>query len=51
MALDAIQENIEIITGSRPNIGPIAQLPATATNAEVVAKVNELIARLNFNGR
>jgi hypothetical protein len=50
LAMAAIRENLEIITGARSNIGQISQLPATATNAEIVAKVNQIIARLNFTG-
>lgn len=42
--LDPIKENIEIITGRRG--GKIALLPDTATDADVIAKINEVITRL-----
>lgn len=48
--LNAVKENIEIMTGARPGVGPILTLSAAATNAEIVAKINEIIARLNFSG-
>lgn len=50
LAIAAIKENIEIMNGSRGNIGAMSQLPATATNDEIIAKINEVVARLNFNG-
>jgi hypothetical protein len=50
LAIAAIKENIEIMNGSRANIGVISQLPAAATNEEIVSKINEVIARLNFSG-
>jgi hypothetical protein len=50
LVFSAMKENIEIITGARPNTNPITQLPATATTDEVISKVNEIVARLNFNG-
>jgi len=49
--LTAIKENIEIINGSRASIGPLTQLPATATPDEVITKLNQIIARLNFTGQ
>jgi hypothetical protein len=45
--LRPMKENIEIITGIRE--GAITKLPTDATLAETVLKVNEIIARLNFN--
>jgi len=50
LVFSAMKENIEIITGARPNFRPIAQLTPAATNDEIIAKINELIVRLNFNG-
>lgn len=44
MFCDAVKENIESITGVRG--GKIAELPATATLADVIGKVNEIVARL-----
>ena len=49
--LTAIKENIEIITGARPGIGEIQQLPSTASLADVVSKINEIIVRLNASGK
>jgi len=46
----AIKENIEILTGSRSGVTPIAALPTTASTTEMIDKINELINRLNYNG-
>lgn len=40
----AVKENLEILTGRRAP--PLQKLDATATLAEVIAKVNEIIDRL-----
>lgn len=41
---EALKENLEIIMGQRGNkLKPLAE---TATNAEIIAKINELIALL-----
>jgi len=42
--LDPLKENIEIIKGQRGI--KFAPLPENATNAEIIAKVNAVIARL-----
>lgn len=42
----ATKENIEIITGRRRGAEKIAQLASTATLADVIAKVNETLDRL-----
>lgn len=42
--LDAVKENLEIITGQRG--GKVEELPATATLDDVISKLNEIIARL-----
>lgn len=42
--LNAVKENIEIVTGRRG--GKVAQLSKTATTAQIIEKLNELIARL-----
>jgi hypothetical protein len=42
--LRAIQSNLEIVTGRRG--GRIGELPANASNAEVIAKINEILRRL-----
>lgn len=41
---EAVKERLELIAGLRG--GKINKLPATATTAEIVAKVNELVALL-----
>lgn len=43
--LDALKQNVEDITGQRGN-GKIEALASTATTADLIAKVNEIIARL-----
>jgi hypothetical protein len=48
-AISAIKENIEIITGARNGIGEITQLEPTATTAQIIAKINEVILRLNVS--
>lgn len=42
--LNAVKENVEIITGRRG--GKIAPLPTSATLPDVITKLNELIDRL-----
>lgn len=42
--LDPIKENIEIITGRRA--GSVDALDGSATTAQVIAKINEIIDRL-----
>lgn len=43
-AVAALKENIEVITGKRGT--PIAPLSAAATQAQIIAKVNELLTLL-----
>lgn len=43
-ALKAIKENLEVMMGQRG--GKIETLPTTATLADVIAKVNQLIEKL-----
>jgi len=45
--LGPIKENIEILTGVRE--GLLLPLPTDATTADAVAKINEIILRLNFH--
>lgn len=46
--LNAIKSNIETMTGA---VGrPLTKLPANASNEQIVAKINEIIARMNING-
>lgn len=48
-SISAIKENIEIITGARNGIGEIVKLEPTATTAQIIAKINEVISRLNVS--
>jgi hypothetical protein len=43
-AVAAIKENLEVLFGQRG--GRIAPLPETASTAELISKINEIIARL-----
>lgn len=44
--LESIKENIEIITGRRTNLSPIAPLSSTATTTDIINKLNEILDRL-----
>lgn len=44
--LEALKETVETLTARRPGVPRIRKLDANATLAQVVAKVNELIERL-----
>jgi len=41
---EAVKENLEVIMGQR--VPAITELPTTATTADIIAKVNELLRRL-----
>ena len=43
--LASLKENVEIMNGVRG--GAVSTLPATASLTDVIAKVNEIIAKLN----
>lgn len=49
-AMAAVKENIEIITGARAGSAQITSLGTTATVPEIIAKINEIIGRLNYDG-
>jgi hypothetical protein len=49
--LVAVKENIEIMTGVRPGTRQIDQLPPGATDAQVIDKINQIIAVLNYSGQ
>lgn len=40
----AVKENLEILTGRRQ--GQVKPLASTATTAEIIAKVNEIVERM-----
>jgi len=48
--LAAVKENIEVITGARAGSAQINTLDSTATTAQIIAKINEIIGRLNYDG-
>lgn len=50
-AISAIKENIEVITGARLGVGETSQLASTATLADVIVKLNEIIVKLNASGK
>lgn len=47
-AISALKENVEIITGARG--GETVLLDTTATNAQIISKINEIITKLNVSG-
>jgi hypothetical protein len=46
----AMKVNIEVITGARAGSAQIETLGTTATTAQIVSKINEIIGRLNYDG-
>ena len=48
--LQALKENVEIITGARTGFSTIATLPGDAALTTVIAKLNEVIGRINATG-
>jgi len=48
-AISALKENIEIITGARLGVNEISLLEPTATTEQIIAKINEVITRLNVS--
>lgn len=46
LVLDALKTNVESVTGVRG--GVLSPLPVSATNEQIIAKINEIIARLNY---
>jgi hypothetical protein len=51
LAFAAIRETLEIMTGVRNGTAQINQLPSAATNDEIITKINEIIAKLNYSGQ
>jgi ABC-type uncharacterized transport system substrate-binding protein len=49
--LSAIKQNVECITGIMPGVPVLTQLPATATTAQIIATLNAIIQRLNYQGQ
>ena len=48
--LAAVKENIEVITGARAGYRQINSLDSSASITDIISKVNEIIARLNYDG-
>lgn len=48
-AISALKENVEIITGARLGVGEIRLLEPAATTEQIIAKINEVITRLNVS--
>ena len=46
--LNPMKQVLDHLTGTRS--GEIIALPSPATTADIIAKVNEIVARLNFSG-
>lgn len=49
--VEPIKQSLEIITGSRAGMSELKGLSKAASLEEVVAKVNEICARLNASGK
>jgi hypothetical protein len=45
-AFDAIKQNLDSITGQARNVERLQPLPADASMAQVIARLNEITARL-----
>lgn len=45
-AFDAIKQNLDSITGQARNADRLQPLPANATMAQIVNRLNEIVARL-----
>jgi hypothetical protein len=45
-AMAAIKQNVDAITGQARNSSRLQPLPTTATLADVIARLNEIVARL-----
>lgn len=48
--LEPIKQNLEIIMGARPGVSELTKLNSTASLADVISKVNEIVSRLNQSG-
>lgn len=43
---EAVKENLEILTGRRPNVAKLTKLASTASTADIITKINALLDRL-----
>ena len=48
--LEPVKQSIEMLTGVRSGLKELDGLPREASLTEAVAKINEIIARLNASG-
>lgn len=46
--LTAVKDNIEQLTGVKGG-APLQPLPLSATTEQIVGKINEIVARLNYS--
>ena len=44
---EAVRYNLQVIAGQQQGVKPLQALPQTATLAEVIAALNQVIARLS----
>lgn len=51
MVLSTMKENIELMTGARPGTTQISSLGTAASTSEIIAKINEIVAKLNYSGQ
>ena len=49
--VSAIKENLEIITGARPQVGELQGLTSSVSTTDITNKINEIINRLNYSGQ
>lgn len=49
-ALEPVKQSVEMITGARVGMPELKGLPKTATLEQVIARLNDVIARLNASG-
>lgn len=48
--VEPIKQNVELMNGARPGSTALTPLATTASLADVIAKVNQLISRIDQNG-
>lgn len=49
--LDAVKQNLDVITSRVQGLSEIDPLPANATNAQIINTLNRIVARLNASGQ
>jgi hypothetical protein len=48
--VNALKENVELMTGARRGTVTLTQLPANASTAQIIGALNAIIQRLNAAG-